>query len=160
MIHPARIRSLRITGITLGVAIGFIAACQRSEPPPNVAAPPAAAPAQPALAFHVTRIDLGTSVGPDKKVASPVVAFKPDDTIYASVMSEGTAASVALKARWTFEDGQLVNESTQMISPNGPAATEFHIAKPDGWPEGKYKLEVAANGKLAGSADFSVGPPG
>jgi len=29
-----------------------------------------------------------------------------------------------------------VNEETRDIAPNGPAATEFHIAKPSGWPAG------------------------
>ena len=62
----------------------------------------------------------------------------------------------SLSARWTFEDGQLVNEATQNIAPAGPAVTEFHISKPDGWPAGKYKLEVSANGKPAGAAQFTV----
>ncbi len=86
----------------------------------------------------------------------PGVSFKPTDTIYASISSEGAAANVSLSARWTFEDGQLVNEATQTIAPTGPAVTEFHIAKPDGWPAGKYKLEVSANGKPAGAAQFTV----
>jgi hypothetical protein len=72
------------------------------------------------------------------------------------VSSEGAASNVALSARWTFEDGQVVNEATQNIAPTGPAVTEFHISKPDGWPAGKYKLEVAANGKLSGAQEFTV----
>ena len=38
-------------------------------------------------------------------------------------------------------DGQTVNESSQSIAPNGPAATAFQISKPDGFPPGKYKVE-------------------
>jgi len=34
--------------------------------------------------------------------------------------------------------------------------TEFHIARPDGLPTGKYKLEVSANSKPAGAAQFTV----
>jgi hypothetical protein len=53
--------------------------------------------------------------------------------------------------------GLLVNESTQAIAPSGPAATEFHISKPGGWPAGKYKVQVSSNGSAAGAKDFEVG---
>jgi hypothetical protein len=82
--------------------------------------------------------------------------FAASDTIYAVIATEGAAPSVTLAAKWTYEDGQTVNESTQTIAPTGPAATEFHIAKPDGWPTGKYKVEISANGAPAGSQEFEV----
>jgi uncharacterized protein YfaS (alpha-2-macroglobulin family) len=70
---------------------------------------------------------------------------------------EGTFAPTAtLKARWTYQDGQVVNESTQTIAATGDARTEFHISKPDGWPAGKYKLEVLVNGSSAATKDFEV----
>lgn len=150
--HSLRISSF-VTVLTIGVALTCLGGCKRSEEAPAAPAPPAAPQAQ---AFNVTRVDLGNAIGGDKKVTAPTTSFKPTDTIYASVSSEGAAANVALSARWTFEDGQLVNEATQNIAPTGPAVTEFHISKPDGWPPGKYKLEVAANGKPAGGAEFTV----
>jgi len=167
-LHVGRLRVAVFVGC---VALGFLGACSRPEeapkpaPPapkpqqqaaaPQAAAPQAAAPqAQPA--FHVTRVDLGNAIGADKKVVAPSVTFKPNDTIYASILSEGVSSNAALTVRWTFGDGQVVNESSQNIAPNGPAATEFHIAKADGWPAGKYKVEVSANGKPAGSAEFTV----
>jgi hypothetical protein len=66
------------------------------------------------------------------------------------------AAPATLKARWTYQDGQVVDESTQRIAPAGNARTEFHISKPDGWPPGKYKLEVLLNGSSAGTRDIEV----
>jgi outer membrane usher protein FimD/PapC len=51
-----------------------------------------------------------------------------------------------------------VDESTQTIAPTGDARTEFHMSKPDGWPAGKYKLEVLVNGTTAGTKDFEVTP--
>jgi hypothetical protein len=144
--------------LSVCLALSF-AACRKAEEAPPPAAPKpagqAAAPAPPA-AFRVARIDLGNAIGSDKKVASPASKFKPGDTIYASVVSEGVSPNVVLVARWTYEDGQLVSESTQTIAPTGPAATEFHISKPDGWPAGKYKVEVAANGAPTGAAEFVV----
>jgi hypothetical protein len=135
--------------------VSLLFGCQKTEEPKPVVAPAPPAP-QAAAPFQVTRIDLGSAVGADKKVSAPTTTFKPVDTIYASILSEGAAPSVVLAARWTYGDGQLVSESSQTIVPSGPAATEFHIAKPDGWPAGKYKVEVAANGKPAGTREFTV----
>lgn len=140
--------------LTLCIAVSLLSACRKAEEPK--AAPPAAPAPQAAAPFEVKSIDLGNAVGADKKVSAPTTTFKPADTIYVSVRSDGTAPSVILAARWSFEDGQVVNESSQTITPTGPAATEFHIAKPDGWPAGKYKVEVAANGKPAGAREFTV----
>lgn len=136
-------------------------ACQSDKPAPLSAPPPApqAAAPPPAAApvpFRVTAVTLGKTITADKKVAEPTTAFAPSDTIYASVASEGAAPSVALSARWTYEDGQLVNETAQTIAPTGPAATEFHIAKGSGWPTGKYKVEISANGTVVGAKEFMV----
>jgi hypothetical protein len=49
-----------------------------------------------------------------------------------------------------------VSESTQTIAPTGDARTEFHVSKPDGWPAGKYKIEVLVNGATAGTKEFDV----
>ena len=153
--HTVYIRSTPwVCALSVGLILGLLGACSKPEDAPKPA-PQAAAP-KPPVAFHVTRIDLGNAIGADKKVAAPSVAFKPHDTIYASILSEGAAASASLGVRWTFEDGQVVSESTQTIAPTGPAATEFHISKPDGWPAGKYKIEVSANGGAAGAQQFSV----
>jgi hypothetical protein len=105
---------------------------------------------------RVSQIDLGRSLTADKTINDQTDSFKPDDTIYASILTEGTAATATLKARWTYQDGQAVKESTQTIAPTGDARTEFHISKPDGWPTGKYKLEVFLNDSSAATKDFEV----
>ncbi len=132
-------------------------ACGRSEQAqaPASAPPPVAAPSAPAP-FRVGALELGRMIGPDKRVSAPVSAFAPTDTIYASVETEGAAPSVTLTARWSYEDGQLVDESSETIAPTGPAVTEFHIAKPDGWPTGRYKVEITASGQPAASGEFEV----
>jgi hypothetical protein len=73
-----------------------------------------------------------------------------------SVATDGAAPSATLRAKWSFEDGQLVNESTRTIAPVNKERTEFHIAKPDGWPAGKYKLEVFLNDQSAETKSFDV----
>ena len=105
---------------------------------------------------RVSQIDMGRSLNADKTISDTSNSFKANDTIYASIATVGTAPTAALKARWTYQDGQVVNESTQTIAPTGDARTEFHISKPDGWPTGKYKLEVFLNGSSAATKDFEV----
>ena len=108
------------------------------------------------VGVRVSQIDMGRSLNPDKTINDNTVSFKPNDTLYASIVTTGTAATATLKARWTYQDGQVVNESTQTIAPTGDARTEFHISKPEGWPPGKYKLEVFLNGTSAATKDFEV----
>ena len=107
-------------------------------------------------AVRVTNVTLGRSVGGDKAITDSTDTFKPNDTIYASVATEGSAQSATLRAKWSFEDGQLVDESTRTIAPNNKERTEFHISKPDGWPAGKYKVEVFLNDRSAETKSFDV----
>jgi len=137
-----------------------VSACKRAETPPPP--PPAAAPAPtpvppPAPApFRVGSVDVGNAIGADKRVTVPSTTLAPGDTIYASVASTGAAPSVTLVARWTYGEGQLVSEQNQLIVPTGPASSEFHISKPDGWPVGTYKVEILANGTSVASKGFEV----
>jgi hypothetical protein len=115
---------------------------------------PGAAPA--AGAVRVTQIDLGRSLAADKGIADKTSDFRPTDTIYVSVETDGTSPQATLAARWTFQDGQVVKEQSENIAPTGRARTEFHIEKSDGWPAGKYAVAVSLNGTPAGSKDFEV----
>ena len=147
---------------SLGLCVAFIVAgCGKSEPPPapQATAPPPAAPVAPppaAPGVTVSNLELGKQIGADKRVTQPVTSFSPKDTIYVTVLTNGTAPSATLTAKWTYQDGQVVNESSQTIAPTGPAATEFHIAKPDGWPAGNYKVEVSLNGRSTATKEFEV----
>jgi len=149
-IRPAAILAL-VAAVTLG-------ACAKKEPPPPPPTPVPAPTAVPTpVPFKVTAFDLGKSIGDDKKIKEASTVFAPKETIYVVILTEGVAPKATLKARWTYGDkGTLVNEETRDISPSGPAATEFHIAKPSGWPAGKYKVEVSADGAAVGTKEFEV----
>ncbi len=140
------------------IAAVSLGACAKKEPPPPPPTPIPAPTAVPTpVPFKVTSVDLGKSIGEDKKIKDAAALFGPKDTIYAGVSSEGASAKATLKARWTFgAKNQLVNEESRDIAPTGPAVTEFHIAKPSGWPVGKYKLEVSADGAVAATKEFDV----
>lgn len=105
---------------------------------------------------RVTDVRVGRNVGPDRRITDETTQFRPQDTIYASVVTEGTAQNVTLAARWTFEDGQQVDQTSQTISPTGTAVSEFHVSHPQGWPQGRYQVEILVNGSRAASRDFQV----
>lgn len=104
----------------------------------------------------VTDVTLGRAIGADRAITDQTDTFRPNDTIYASVATQGSAASTTIRARWTYQDGQVVNESTRTIAPNAREHTEFHISKPDGWPTGKYQVEVFLDGRPVETKKFEV----
>jgi hypothetical protein len=107
-------------------------------------------------AVKVTDVTLGRAVGGDKAITDQTDNFRPNDTIYASVATEGSAANTTLRARWTYEDGQVVDDSSHTIAPNNRERTEFHISKPDGWPAGNYQLELFVDGRSVETKKFEV----
>ena len=103
----------------------------------------------------------GNAVGADTKVAMPATSFTPKDTIYASIgtSTSDPAASVPAKlgVKWSHVDSnQVVNEETRDLNLTGMGNTEFHISKPDGWPVGKYKVEVSLDGNVVQTREFEV----
>jgi hypothetical protein len=163
--HRNLLRLAAVAALAAPLALG---ACRRSEtttPEPAPAPAPTQAPkvesppptAAPAPApFRVTSVEVGNAVSADKRVTSPSATLAPEDTIYASVASDGAAPSVKLTARWTYEDGQVVDETTQTIAPTGPAASEFHISQEGGLPPGRYQVEILADGRSVGTKQFEV----
>jgi hypothetical protein len=106
----------------------------------------------PVATTSVTMVDLGNAIGADNRVTVPSTTFAKGDTIHASVASDGAAGN--LTAKWTFGD-QVVDTQDKAVAA-GPQVTEFSISKPDGWPVGKYKLEVSTNGTVVQTREFEV----
>lgn len=135
--------------LSMLLVLGMVA-CQKKEAPKPAAAPPAG--------VSVSAITLGNAIGADKKVTAPGDSFAKSDTIYAAVETQG-AGTATLAAKWTYHKGDKVADvsaSEQTIMPSGPAVSEFHISKPDGWPQGDYQVEVLLNGASAGVKKFTV----
>ncbi len=95
------------------------------------------------------------------RVTDTTSMFKAGDTIYLSVVTENAAQGSMLTAKWMFQDGQVVDSTSQPVA--APSAmepvsvTEFHISKPGGWPTGKYTVDVMLDGVSKGSKTFDVG---
>lgn len=141
--------------LTVLLLIGAVA-CGKKDDATVVDTGAAITPAPAAL--RVAEIDVGKGLNADKTVRDETDNFGVRDTIYASVRTEGTSASAAkLAAKWTFQDGQTVNESSLDIAPNtSEARHEFHIQKATAWPAGNYKVEVTLDGTPVGSKDFTI----
>jgi hypothetical protein len=107
--------------------------------------------------IRVSDIQVGKGVGTDKKVADQTTSFGVRDTMYVAVITNGAAKDAKLTTKWTYNGTQVVEETSQTISPTGgETATEFHVDKKSAWPKGKYKVEVILNGLSAGTKDLEV----
>lgn len=151
---PARsLRVLTAAALTLSAVV----ACsreKRAESSGDVT--PGAAATTPATStVRVADIDVGRAMS-DARITDKTDNPKANDTVYVSVHTTGSSPSATVMARWTFQDGQVVQESSQSIAPTGDAYTEFHISKPGGLPKGKYKVEVFLDNQSAGTKEFEV----
>ena len=142
-----------------------LAGCKKEAPvvTPPPAAEPAPMPPAPVVAASasVTGVDLGNAVGADMRVASPMTTFGTKDTIHASIATSTSDATATvpgkLGVKWSHVDsGQVVHEESRDVNLTGNGNTDFQISKPDGWPAGKYKVEVSLDGAVVQSREFEV----
>jgi hypothetical protein len=116
------------------------------------AAPPAAAPS-------VTTIQIGKHLGADRRVTDTTSVFAPRDTLYVSVVTENAGPAAQLTARWKFQDGQVVDSTSQAVAASVTgtmSVTEFHAVKPDGWPLGTYTVDLWLDNTPVGSRQIEV----
>jgi len=148
--------NIKLAGAALLALVVAAAGCSKKEAATTDtlgASPPVTTP-EPA-ALRVSGIETGKGVNADKTIKDDEHDFGVRDTIYVSVKTEG-AGSGTLGAKFTYQDGQTVEETSQQISPTGDAYSEFHIQKATAWPKGDYKVEVTLNGVSAGTKDFTI----
>ena len=146
--------------LALALALGATAACNRDDANQtaggDVATPSTAAPAPAANGeLNVNEVRLGRVLDAEGRVTEDVDDFGMRDTIRVSVRTEGAAQNATITARWMFGD-QVVDSTSQTVSPTGPAYTNFFIAKPDAWPAGDYRVVILVNGREVRTEDFDV----
>jgi hypothetical protein len=99
-------------------------------------------------------LQLGRSLNPDNTVGNHTTTFRPNDTIYASVLTSNSGAGT-IAVRWTFE-GRVVGEPSKQVRYKGPAATEFSLTNSGGFPAGNYKVDVFIDGQPVNDRAFRV----
>jgi hypothetical protein len=147
-----------------GLSLLLFSGCKKEEPPPPPPPPPPpvtqAPPPPPLPPFKVTGTELGKGIKPDKTVQTATDTFGPKDTIYLSVASEGMPQPRAVLAvKWTYgaKDTPVHEETANLTPPSAkPMHTEFHIAKPSGWPAGDYKVALSVDGQPSVTKTFTV----
>jgi hypothetical protein len=107
--------------------------------------------------LHVSTIQLGRSLNADSTVAEHTTSFKPDDTIFVSVLTSGMGAGT-ISVRWTYA-GRVIAEPKKQVSYTIPAATDFRLQSPAGFPVGEYSVEVFVDGQSVGTRTFHVAVP-
>lgn len=161
---------IRLTQALLVAAIAAVAVvgCKKKEEAAPAPAPAATEPAPapmpaPAATASVASVDLGTAAGPDLKLTATTTTFAPKDKVIVSVgtTTSDPAASVAAKldvklSYVTATETMDVKTETRDINFAGPGTTNVDFAKPDGWPTGKYKVEVSLDGAVVQTKEFEV----
>jgi hypothetical protein len=109
---------------------------------------------RPSGPLRVTTIQTGRSLNSDNSVGNHTTAFKPDDTMFAAVLTDGPGTG-SIGVRWRYA-GRLVSEETRDVSYRDHAATAFHIQNSSGFPEGEYSVEVLIDGKSFATRSLRV----
>ena len=135
-----------------------LAACGPKDAGPAADTTMAAAP-PPAAAPSVTTIQIGKHLGADRQVTDTTSVFAPRDTLYVSVVTENAGPTAQLTARWKFQDGQVVDSTSQAVAASATgmmSVTEFHAVKADGWPVGTYTVDLWLDNTPVGSRQIEV----
>src|SRR6187399_1721395 len=106
--------------------------------------------------LKLATIQLGSALNSDKSIATHVSRFKPDQTVYVAVLTDGPGSG-EVAARWTL-GGRVISEEKRNVSYTQSAATEFHIAYAGGFPPGEYKVDLLIDGNPAESRSFRIEP--
>lgn len=148
------------------VAALALAGCNKKAPdatadtvPAPIATPapaPAMAPAPMPAAVTVASVTLGTSAGADRRIATPMSTFKPNDPIVVSVATNGVAQDVEVRGKLVFQDGQTAGEQPTRLNSGGAENTVMTFTNANAWPAGAYKVEIWVNGQMAQSQNFTV----
>lgn len=120
-----------------------------------------AAATAPAPMAMVSTIETGKHIDVStKRISDTASTFAPKDTLYVSVVTTNATANTMIKTVVTFQDGQVVDSSSQVVVPpattGGTSVTEFHLVKSSGWPVGDYTVEVWLDGQSAGTRTLTV----
>ncbi|WP_141400873.1 hypothetical protein [Pseudoxanthomonas wuyuanensis] len=82
--------------------------------------------------------------------------FAPNDVVYAKVETQARNGAYTLYAKWIASDGTILADYGTLVEQPGRQATVISLSKPDGWPSGLNRIELAINGQAAHTTAFEV----
>ena len=142
---------LRAVG-AVSLLAGLAACSQDQQSDVDSAAGSVASAAQ--ATMSVLNIETGRTVEADRSIADETETFAPNDTIYASVITTGSAEPGTMVSRWTFPDGSVVDQPADSGAVAGRML--FFITKPEGLATGTYKFQVLVDGQEVRSEEVTV----
>lgn len=108
----------------------------------------------------VTTIEMGRQSGSTTlRVTEPSETFRARDTVFLAVVTANAASDSRLTARWTFQDGSVVDSSGQGVAReagSAEAVTQFRVMNDRGWKVGTYTVDLWLNDMLVGTRRFEV----
>ena len=142
------------TTVLTAAGIALLAACNSAQ---RDKIDSAAGSADTAIrsALAVVDVDFGRHADSAKNVTDKTDTFAPKDTIFASVLTSGTASNEAIAATWTFPDSSVVNQTADAAAMRDHHLV-FFIAKPAGLAKGTYTFRVLVNDREVRSKDVTV----
>lgn len=155
MYYAARVGELTVVGVIAGGCGGSGGA--RSAEMGSGATDSAAlaatvvAPAGP----RVSSLMIGRRIGPRNHITDPTFRFAPTDTVYLSVAGAGGSTGGTLTAAWRSQSGEILDQSSQRIMPEGQH-NEFHLSSASGLKPGTYKVVLFLDGDSVDTRVFAV----
>ncbi|HVH40340.1 MAG TPA: hypothetical protein VM764_09960 [Gemmatimonadaceae bacterium] len=141
----------------LGIAALFATACDRPDNRDAEAREESVTVAPPAP--RVSTIELGKQATANLRVTDPTSSFLSRDTVYLAVVTNNATSDSRLSARWTYQDGAVIDSSGQNVARDAgttSAVTQFRLVQEDGWPIGTYTVDIWLNDAPVGTRQFEV----
>lgn len=111
---------------------------------------------------RVSNIELGKRTGPNLRVSETASTFMERDTVYLSVVTNNATEDSRVSARFTSQDGAVIDSSGQNVARDAgttTAVTQFRLVQDNGWPVGTYTVDIWLNDAPVGTRQFDVKRP-
>jgi hypothetical protein len=104
--------------------------------------------------LKVSTLQVGSKLNGDNTIAAHTTRFKPDDHVFAAVITDATGSST-ITVRWLY-NGMMVSEESRKVAYKGAGATAFEFKSASAFPVGDYKVNVLVDGIPVADRDFRV----
>jgi hypothetical protein len=122
--------------------------------------PSATAPAAAVATASISNVELGNALDADGRLVEAKTTFAPMDSVVVAIYTAGNdgaaMAQGVVGTRWLDQDAKVVHEESKPFDVSGTGITTFQIGKMDGWPVGRYTIEISLDGQPAMSREFTV----
>lgn len=146
-----------IFGTLLSTSLLFVGCTQQSpqspSPDDHAGAPVVSLEAPPILFNAYTAKTLDA----DHHAGTPANTFLAADKVYVGVVIHGSAASAAVKVKWSLVDEPAVTSEEVAVPVAGSAVATIELSKSAPLTAGSYKAIVLLNGKPNWELNFKVG---